>query len=386
MVPPRRHVLYLTFFLLILFSSESSSDFRDAVVNNEKGVKALDEKNYRKAIEYFRLALQESPGNEIIKNNLSNAYHDYGRTLYKRGETLNAIDNFERSLKYNPKNVYSLIDLGRANYEKNNLERAISYFGQAYEINPGISGLKGLLAKVQSEIAVENRLRKFETMHFIIVSEEDISVDNLASIRISLEQAYSRIGAFFDYFPKQKTPVILYPEAAYKNLAKGSPGWAHAHFDGKIRIPLAKRIYSKDFLSKVIYHEFTHAVIRELTKDNCPMWLDEGLACYAERYVETKHRSFFTQYINKETFVPFNKLPKGYSGIKDARRANLLYREFYLLASFIVEKRGNLVLRNLLTDLGNGMSLEAAMTKNFSVDTGEFGRAWESYVKSKLGF
>jgi len=380
--------VYLSIFLFLLFffCRISFSAVEDGVRNNEKGVAALQAKDYRRAIEYFRKALRELPDNKVVKKNLSNAYHDYGAVFFSRGETLNAVDYFEKSIRYDAKNVYSLIDLGRAYYKQNKLDRAVDYLSQAYQINPEVKGLKDLLLKAKQETAVESDLQKMQSLHFIIVSAADININNYGNIRISLEQAYSRMGAFFDYFPKTKTGVILYSDAAYQKLNQTTPYWAHAHFDGKIRIPLAQKIYSKDYLRKMIYHEFTHALIRQLTHGNCPIWLNEGLASYAEGLVEHRPKSFFTQYITKTSFIPFDKLPSGYSQIEDSRQANLVYREYYLLASFIIDKQGNSALRKILNSLGSGQSISDAITQATSMNMDQFAAAWHGYVKRKLGF
>ena len=357
---------------------------KKAAENNELGVKALNEGNYRYAIECLRSALIDAPDNEIIKKNLSNAYNNYGLSLLKKGETLNAIDNFEQSTKYNPLNAYAFLDLAQCYYALNNIEKTKVYLDQAYKIKPDISGLDEFLAKVRRESDVESGLKKIDTMHFVIVSDKDLNIDNLANVRISLDEAYSRIGAFLDYFPKQKTVVIIYPEHVYRDLVKGHPSWTHASFDGKIRIPLQGKSYSRDYLMKTIYHEYAHAVVREIAGKNSPMWLNESIACFAEGFVESKDRSFFSQYISAENFVPFNRLPYDYGNIRSDWDANLLYREFYLLASFIVERYGSSSLRGILSSLGAGKDIGQAMRISLSIGIDEFSRSWQNYVFKKL--
>jgi len=381
-----RYILFGVMCICIYLSTPSAFSISSETASlNEEGVKALNAKKFHKAIELFNNALKDSPDNEIIKKNISNAYNNYGYEQLKRGETLNAIDNFERALRHNPSSAYALINMGQAYYKKNDLEKALTHLRHAQKINPGIKGLTVFIEKIEREVKVESGLRKFETMHFVIVSDYDINVNNLANIRISLEQAYSRVGALFDYFPQQKTGVVIYPEKAYQGLMKGKPYWAHAFFDGKIRLPLSETIYSKDFLLKIIYHEYSHAVVRLLTKGNCPIWLNEGIACYSEHFAGPRHKDFFKTAITKDTFVPFAELPEDYSGIKNSRDANLLYREFYLIVSFIKEKYGTSALQGILHTLGQGNSIDEALRVNLSITKAEFGEAWRAYVRNKLG-
>lgn len=381
--------IYILFLITAAFISVpagySYADKREAAMHNEDGVKALNEGKYRQAIEHLTLALKGLPENPVVRQNLSNAYYTYAKVLIGKGETLNAIDNFQKSLKYNEKNIYSMIDLGRAYYTQNNLKAAIECFNRAYSLDQNMPGLKDILEKAEREVPVESGLDKLETMHFIIMKEQGINVDNLANIRVSLEQAYSRVGAFLDHYPTKKIGVILYPEQAYAQLNQGRPYWAHAHFDGKIRIPIARTEYSEDFLRRIIYHEYAHAVVGELTRGNHPIWLNEGISCYAEGLVVPMDRDFLTQYITAETFVPFDRLPGDYSAISDHRAANLFYREFYLLVSFIVERYGNRSLRDILGLLGKGHNTAYAIQKAMSISVENFSDSWQSYVKTKLG-
>ncbi len=377
----------LSFFLTTsLYLSGIIASPEDLYVNNEKGVEALKFGRYRQAIEYFMRALSSDTDNEAVKNNLSSAYNSLGSSFLRKGEPYNAVDNFERALFYKEDNSYSLISLGRIYYEKNNLEKAIYFLEQAYKINPGIKGLKALLDKARRETAVEDKLTKFESSHFLIVSAGETNVENLANIRITLEQAYSRVGSFLGYFPKHKTTVVLYPEELYKRATGAKPYWSHAVFDGKIRIPLAKKIYSKDFLSQIIYHEYAHVIIRDLAGGNCPVWLNEGIACYAEGLVNHRDRSFFTQFISENSFVAFENLPDSYNAMGGVRQANLYYREFYLLASFIADKFSYGAFKDILEELGSGSGISEALRKSTGLKMERFADSWHRYVKMKLGF
>lgn len=370
---------------LYFFPQEASSISKDTHEYNENGVKAMNNGDFRAAIDFFQRALASAPENEIVKRNLSNAYNNYGVVLSNKGDLSNAVDNFEKSARYNPKNAYALMDLGHAYYKQNKLDKAVYYLKEAKKINPGMKGLKELLEKASGEEIIESGLHKTDSTHFTIVSEQKINPDNLANVKISLEQAYSRVGAFLNFFTNHKTTVILYSENDYASLIKGKPEWAHATFDGKIRIPMAGKIYTKEYLSKIIYHEFAHALVREITGGKCPMWLNEGIAVYVEGFVEKRDRKFFEGFINKNTFVSFSMLPQAYSAINNLWQANLYYREFYLLTSFIVDKYGSTALRNMLKKFAAGKSVREVFYEEMSIKAENFDDIWRGYVFSKLG-
>jgi len=373
-------VLFWSFISVIACFGAS----REAAVNNQKGVEAMREGKYQYAIDCFRKALDDAPQETVIKNNISNAYNNYGVALMRNGDLSGALDNLERAVRYNPKNAYALMDLGQAEYKSSRLDKAVGHLSQAYELKPDIEGLSAFLKKARQEGSLESGLQKIDLMHFTIVSGESLGADNLAEVKIALDGAYSRVGALFDYFPEEKVTVIVYPENDYARISEGRPSWAHAVFDGKIRLPAAKSKYSKDFLRMTLYHEYSHALVRMLAKGNCPLWLNEGIACYAESLVAKRDRSFFGDFITRKTFVGLEGFPKSYSAIRSTWEANLFYREFYLAANFIVEKYGSGALNKILRSLGQGKSVSDSLVFAAGVDIREFARSWETYVFTKL--
>jgi tetratricopeptide (TPR) repeat protein len=369
---------------LSLNVSYVGADDQKAYEYNQKGVEYLSEKKHRLAIDNFKKALQESPDNEKIKTNLALAYNNYGFLFQKNGQPINAVDNFEKSLKYAPENMYTLINLIGLYYDNNDMKQAAYYLEISEKIDPNFPGLKEFKNKLSKEVPVEKDLKKTETVHFLIVSDEKVDVNSLSNVKIILEQAYSRVGSFYDLFPKEKLTVVLYSEKDYDKSLGDAPYWVMAFFDGKIRIPLSEKKYSKNFLRRIIYHEYTHALVRYITKANAPLWLNEGLATYSESFVSPMDKYFLKDYINRRTFVPFNELPSDYSQIKGQAWANLLYREFFLLASFLVDKYGAGTVKDILEDLGQGKDIIKVFEKRLQLSYNDFGENWGKYVFSKL--
>ena len=98
----------------------------------------------------------------------------------------------------------------------------------------------------------------------------------------ALERAYNRVGTDLSYYPSVRVPVILYTKKDYRSLT-ASPEWSGGLYDGKIRLPIGGAAHMTPMLRGVLFHEYTHVVVRELTKGNCPSWLNEGLAEYSGR-------------------------------------------------------------------------------------------------------
>jgi len=380
----RSRLLYIALVVLsIPFNAYGVSP--ESARYNEEGVQALNKGDYHYAIDRFQRALDSAPGNEIILKNLSNAHNNYGYTLMEKGQLHNAIDNFKSSVRYNPDNEYAYVDIGHAYYKMSRLKEAEKSFMKAYELNPKIEGLKEYLDKVRNEMRSEKDLNKMETRHFVILAEEGTDINSIDDIKIALEDAYMRIGAFIDHYSRNKTVVILYPDEAYRDAVKGKPYWAHAIYDGKIRIPADRTLYTIGFMKKMLFHEYSHAITREVSNKKAPMWLSEGMACYAESMVEAKDKNYFTGLINSESFISFSELPERYEDIKSPYMANLVYREFFLVLSFIVDRFSARSVKNLMRGFSSGMDTEKVILNELKMDIYEFDRMFKEYVYKKLG-
>lgn len=96
-----------------------------------------------------------------------------------------------------------------------------------------------------------------------------------------LEQAYQEIGRTFSYYPDRTILAVLYTDQQFRDVTQ-SPAWTKALFDGKIHLPIGGPIENEALLKKVVYHEYTHALVHQLSRGKTPTWLNEGLALYFE--------------------------------------------------------------------------------------------------------
>ena len=383
---PRIIFIFTFLFFCLLFIPHAAFPSREAAFrHNMEGVRKLKSGDYKGAIADLKAAHRYSPSSKPILKNLAVAYNNYGFYLMSKDQLNPAIEQLENSLYYDPENPYALYNIGQAYYRVQNMPRAKLYLEKASKLEPGIKGMKPLLRKISGESEVEKGFDKIETMHFIIAAAPKISVSKISYIRTYLEEAYGRIGMFLDYYPKNKVVVILYSEDNYGKLLKHRPHWTLALFDGKVRIPVNKFKYTDEEVIKIIYHEYAHAVVYDIAKDKCPLWLNEGIAGKAESFAVPKDRELFGKYIEKLGLIPFRKIPGDFSKIKSRNTATLLYMESYLLVDFIVKKAGYSGLKDILLYLGKGADIRYAIVKVLERDVGQFEKEWERYVIENCG-
>ena len=132
------------------------------------------------------------------------------------------------------------------------------------------------------------------TPHFVILYKPH-SQDEVPVVAKTAERAYKIVGDDFEYFPKGKTPIIVFPDRESIQRAFNWPkdeNTQGVYYKDIIYIQSPGALIRDDdnleetFFSKgPLIHEYTHLVVEHLTKGNCPRWFTEGVAQYEEQRV-----------------------------------------------------------------------------------------------------
>ncbi|TLM68490.1 MAG: tetratricopeptide repeat protein [Deltaproteobacteria bacterium] len=169
-----------------------------------------------------------------------------------------------------------LVLLGRAHYAAGDLAQAEDAWQKAAELEPAAE-VTALLDKVRRERRAEAAMRRDLAGRFTLAYAPGVSDPLAAAVLEVLQDAYADLGRELGYYPDSDIPVLLYAREDFAAVTR-SPEWAGAVYDGKIRVPLGGVQRMTDPLKALLYHEYTHVVVRFLAKGRAPVWLNEGLA------------------------------------------------------------------------------------------------------------
>jgi hypothetical protein len=162
----------------------------------------------------------------------------------------------------------------------------------------------------------------------------------------------------------------LYTQEQFRDIAR-SPSWAGGLYDGRIKVPIRGALRNRAELSRVLTHEYVHAVVHRLASTGVPTWLNEGLAVYLER-----------------EDVPDAQPPSMPAGPVSLRRLSTSFRSLpveQVKAAYvrsgsavraIVERVGLPAVVALLTDLGRGLSFDEAFAVHVQMSFDDFQREW----------
>lgn len=272
--------------------------------------------------------------------------------------------------------------LGIESYRKEDLQKALSHFQEALRLEPGNSTAQQLIAKVSREAKVEDSFNNKEGTHFNVKYEGGESDVAGHVVAITLEEAYHKVGSDLGFYPDDSITTILYSAEQFMDVTR-APGWSGGIYDGKIRIPVGGLRERTEVLGKVIFHEYTHAVIHRMGGGRVPVWLNEGIAQYEDGRNEGRD-DLFRYLASAEKLVPLKYLEGSFMGLNQ-NQAIVAYAEALSAVKYIVDEYGMGMLTRLVSSYRDGKDSEASIKDTFQMTYKEFQESWIRNLKKRYG-
>jgi len=348
-----------------------------AAMYNEMGVKAFEDDAMTAAISYFEQAYKLNPSDRIIKKNLAMAYTRQGEMDYDKKDFNDAQRYFEAALQLDPANVNAAALLGDIKYLSQKMDEAKALWEKALKAEPDYKYKKDLeerIAKLDKEANVEKDYRLTGMDQFEIrYSREGARLSY--NVRYYLQEAYRLLGQDFDCRPDYKIIVLISDREQFETVG-GWPASMQGIYDGKVRLPLIGADYTPDHIRGLVWHEYTHLLVEDLSRGKVPLWLNEGLAYYeGYRYME-KHFGSLKSAVAKGRLIPFGDLDKALEDNTDEKKYWLACQEVYTLANYMMKRYNKYTIREILKAFGGGETFESVMRSKFNVSMMEFEKRW----------
>ncbi|MBN1405354.1 MAG: hypothetical protein JW946_02420 [Candidatus Omnitrophica bacterium] len=223
---------------------------------------------------------------------------------------------------------------------------------------------------------------------------------------IALDLGYQRYSEFWLWDNRVK--IYIYPDHASYIKATGQPEWSHGMANYKTK-QIASYTWSEGFLESLLPHEIAHLIFRDFIgfKGEAPLWLDEGVAQWAEYSKRNFMKSQVKNIFDANSIMLVNDMMKvdfKYIQLKDVLyiRATLtkegepgvvfltgdeLIKNYYIQAfsmvSFLVEKYGAERFSHFCRELRDGKSFEAGLNAAYRErisGINEFQNKWREYL------
>lgn len=219
----------------------------------------------------------------------------------------------------------------------------------------------------------EARMGRREGGHFLVKFEggENSVAGHL--IGLLLEEAYLKVGSDLGHYPEERIEALLYSREAFRDITR-SPAWAGAIYDGRIKLPAGGITEKTSALEKVIYHEYTHAVVKELSRGRAPVWLNEGIAQYEEGQSTAPYARALSGLASKGR-LRLRPLEGSFMRLR-AQEAQAAYILSLSAAEYIIREFGLFSVRSILERLGEGMSIDEAVSASLGISYEDLEKRW----------
>ncbi len=332
------------------------------------GTEQMKAGDYQAARDSFEQAIEINDSAPDGHLGLGIAYFHLRDDKYAERELLKAL---ELDTKASP--AYQF--LGELYYRKDDLETAVSYWEKAIELNPSATGLRERLERVRKEHKAEKDFNRELTSHFLTKYEGREKIEAGRIVLRILEDAYSEVGRSLSCYPDQEIQVILYSGQQFKEVTE-APGWSGGIFDGKIRLPIGGIEKETPGLRSLLFHEYTHAVVRSITR-RCPTWLNEGLAQYFEgRQVDAQQRGELKKLVLGGKLPSLTNLEGSFMGL-GGNQAQSAYLLSLSAVRYMIDNFGMYRVKGVLEELAKGADIGKAIGSSITISYEEFERGWK---------
>jgi tetratricopeptide (TPR) repeat protein len=220
--------------------------------------------------------------------------------------------------------------------------------------------------------------------HFRVLVPPSLSKREANEINHTLSRVYQQIGGNFGYYPDSKLSVILYKPGAYRR-AIDAPIWSGGLFDGKMHLKY-DTTRRTPVEPRTLYHEYIHAVVYDLARDNVPLWFNEGLATYmAHEWTENEFR-----YVRlhdqrpRDTIRSLDEINGMFRSEGESSRVRLGYEYSYSLIQFMDQRYGLKTITDILKRTGEESSFETALLDVINTSPDRLQFTWENWVNTQL--
>ena len=286
----------------------------------------------------------------------------------------------QRALAYDRTLADAHVLIGEIEYINQKLPAAKRAWENALRLDPH-SGLESRLAKVGREIKVESKFSTNSNAYFEVCYQNSVDDETGAGLRLAMDTARGVVGKDFSYRPNHKVVVLVYSAKSFSKLRLG-PHWAGGLYDGKIRLPLDGQENLK-FAVATLFHEYTHAIIHDLAKGNCPRWLNEGLSELQGEKIEASSDKLLQMAAATDKLIPLDDLDYAFQS-SDTGAVVLGYQQSRSLASYLTKNHGYRRVRNLLELLGKDTPLEIALRRSCNVSLTQLEAKWKEWLPRDL--
>jgi len=313
---------------------------------------AVETGDIETAERYLRLALSLEPQQALATGRYASLLIDSYR--YSEAEPV-----AEQAVRLSPRDPEMWYVLGMAHYFSHHTPAAVDAWKRSLALRPSYRVLQ-LLARAQREQVVQAEYHNTDSMHFVMEYDGGQTSPELRqSLMQALESDFNDLSNEFGFSPRDSIAVVVYTNQAY-SAATNAPTWSEGFNDGKIRIPVKNMESLRPDVAGVLKHELSHTFIRQLSRERCPQWLNEGIAQLEQGRSSATYGKLLPVVYSQNKQIPLSRLEGSFVGLSGIV-ATVAYAESVAAVEVIRDEDGFSDLVRILERIGSGMTTDQAL-------------------------
>lgn len=293
-----------------------------------------------------------------------------GDVRARRGDWPQARKSYERAVELGAKDPNVFLALSSIYRQQGMQGAAVDMLHRAQQNGASGQDFEAMKQTVVAEQDAESGFGSTTSPHFAV--SFDTGADNAAAqlILTQLEDAYMIVGHKLGVCPSERTPVVLYAARDFQRVTH-SPEWAGALYDGRIKVPVRGLQRDTPDLAPTIRHEYAHALIMTLSGGRCPVWLNEGVAMWAEEERDGERTDWAEGALQLHRPFTLAQLERSFVGLSPTQAA-AAYAQSYLAVRRIIARYGDRSLQKLLAAFAATDSTADAFREALPIELSSF--------------
>ena len=201
---------------------------------------------------------------------------------------------------------------------------------------------------------------------------------------IASDLGYARYSEFWTW--DKRVRIYIHPDHGSFLKATGQPDWSQGMADYKNK-QIISYAWSKGFLELLLPHEMAHLIFRDFVgfKGEVPLWLDEGVAQWAEKAKRQAIKAMVRQLFKEDTLLSLKDMMSlDVRNITQSDRVSAFYVQAVSLVDFLIERYGSSNFVDFCRNLRDGETLEEALSSAYPThihNLAELEERWKEYLK-----
>ncbi len=362
----------------------------------EKAYTALKQGDFALAFNYFESIIESTPQS-------APSYYYAGFAASRLNDVDTAIVRLEQYLALMPRDLRAMVDLGKLYERKGQINKAGARYRKALALAPEDREARQRLEDLKryelvgdrshraprstADLLGEDLVETVSTRHFKVTYNIARHGRILNDVLKALEEAYMGVGNHIGLYPPGLVPVILYTGEKELDQVPEGVDTAGISSEGCIKALLTRRTMAEAlFLKVLLTHEYVHYVLDSSLPRGIkiPWWLHEGLAQYESQNLKLDHEAMISEMLKHDALIPIEILERGLSAIGLKNMVQLAYSEAYTMVEYLVQTRGNNIIRDIIKGLVQGRDVGNALT-HAGIDYECLEAGWQAWLKERLG-